>query len=430
MDLATKKDDNETKVKLFLYLIGSKGREIYETMEFETLEKDRTIELLRSFDEYCDPKRNETVERHKFFMRNQEAGESFDKYLTELKILEKTCDFGTLSDSLIRDRIVCGINSLSLRERLLREPNLTLKSCVDLCRASELSKERNKSLGNTEMVSRINSRPSNQKANRSTQQKLTKTCLYCGRQHEMVKEKCPAYGKTCNHCKGQNHFAACCRNTPSSNTRMCRRCPVKSFHDDDVSNYDSEYDEVNTLTALPEAIHSVEGHPEKKLYASMTINNTSIKFQLDSGATCNVTTSKILQVTKCNAKIIPTSTILSLYNGTTVKPVRHCKVKMINPKNKRKYLVNFVVVDKSTTPILGSMAIQQMELIKVQQENISQVQSTPLGPVTEASLLKHFPEVFQGVGCMSGEYHLTVDPSVTPVIHPPRKVPLALKNKL
>ena len=88
LDLATKKDDNETKVKLFLYLIGSKGREIYETMKFETPDKDRTIEeLLKLFDEYCDPKRNETVERHKFFMRNQEAGESFDKYLTELKIL-------------------------------------------------------------------------------------------------------------------------------------------------------------------------------------------------------------------------------------------------------------------------------------------------------------------------------------------------------
>ena len=158
LDLATKKDDNETKVKLFLYLIGSKGREIYETMKFETPDKDRTIEeLLKLFDEYCDPKRNETVERHKFFMRNQEAGESFDKYLTELKILEKTCEFGTLSDSLIRDRIVCGINSSSLRERLLREPNLTLKSCVDLCRASELSKERNKSLGNTEMVSKCRS---------------------------------------------------------------------------------------------------------------------------------------------------------------------------------------------------------------------------------------------------------------------------------
>ena len=442
LDLATKKDDKDTKVKLFLYLIGSKGREIHETMKFETPEKDRTIEeLLKSFDEYCDPKRNETVERHKFFMRNQEEGESFDKYLTELKILEKTCDFGTLSDSLIRDRIVCGINRSSLRERLLREPNLNLKSCIDLCRASELSKERNKSLTNTDTVSRINSRTSgdrSQRFNRNTQQKPMKTCLYCGRQHEMIKEKCPAYGKTCNHCKGRNHFAACCGKIPNRNMPPIQTRQVKSVNDhNDADDDDSEYDEVNSLTALPDAVYSVGEQHKRKLFASMTINNANVKFQLDSGATCNVITSKILQATKCTAEITTTNTILSMYNGTTVKPTGHCKVKMINPKNKRKYLVNFVVVDHCTTPILGSMAIQQMELIKVLQENISSVQTIPQsieegkrGPVTKASLLELYPEVFQGIGCMPGEYHLTVDSCVQPVVHPPRKVPLALKDNL
>ena len=38
--LATKADEKERKVKFFLYLIGSKGREIYETMQFQTEEKD------------------------------------------------------------------------------------------------------------------------------------------------------------------------------------------------------------------------------------------------------------------------------------------------------------------------------------------------------------------------------------------------------
>ena len=115
-------------------------------MQFETEEKGRTLdEFIHSFGEYCDPKKNETVERHKFFTRNQESGETFDKYLTELRLLEKTCDFGTLSDSLLRDRIVCGLSSSTLRERLLREPNLNLKQCIDICRASEMSKERNKS---------------------------------------------------------------------------------------------------------------------------------------------------------------------------------------------------------------------------------------------------------------------------------------------
>ena len=44
LNLATKTEEKERKVKLFLYFIGSKGREIYETMEFETEEKERTLD--------------------------------------------------------------------------------------------------------------------------------------------------------------------------------------------------------------------------------------------------------------------------------------------------------------------------------------------------------------------------------------------------
>ena len=65
-----KEEINLYLVKLFLYIIGSKGHEIYETMKFETPDKDRTIEeLLKSFSEYCDPRRNKRVERHKFFLQ-------------------------------------------------------------------------------------------------------------------------------------------------------------------------------------------------------------------------------------------------------------------------------------------------------------------------------------------------------------------------
>ena len=176
LDLAAKTDEKERKVKLFLYLIGSKGRQIYGTMQFETEEKDRTPELIQSFGEYCDPKKNETVERHKFFTRNQESGETFDKYLTELRLLEKTCDFRTLADSLLRDIIVCGLSSSTLRERLLREPYLNLRQCIDTCRASELSKELNKSLDNTDSVSRIISRKLTSQDLKSDRHQVSKPC--------------------------------------------------------------------------------------------------------------------------------------------------------------------------------------------------------------------------------------------------------------
>lgn len=110
MDLAMAGKDEKTKIKLFLYLIGSKGREIYETLSFTREPDDRNLShVLEGFEAHCNPKKNETVERYKFFQRFQEPGEPFERFVTDLKVLASTCNFGTLKDSLVRDRIICGI---------------------------------------------------------------------------------------------------------------------------------------------------------------------------------------------------------------------------------------------------------------------------------------------------------------------------------
>jgi hypothetical protein len=53
-------------------------------------------------------KTNETYERYCFNKRDQEQGENIDTYVAALRTLVKTCNYGTLEDSLIRDRIVSG----------------------------------------------------------------------------------------------------------------------------------------------------------------------------------------------------------------------------------------------------------------------------------------------------------------------------------
>ena len=66
-----------------------------------------------------------------FNNRKQEPHESIDVYATALRALAATCDtceFGTLKDEIIRDRLVCGIAENSVRRKLLQEPKLTLAS--------------------------------------------------------------------------------------------------------------------------------------------------------------------------------------------------------------------------------------------------------------------------------------------------------------
>ena len=85
-------------------------------------------------------------ERYKFFSAIQKSGVSFDQYLAELHTLSKACEFGDLRESLVRDRIVCGIPDNGLRERLLRESNLTLEKAVETCRAAETTRAQAKEL--------------------------------------------------------------------------------------------------------------------------------------------------------------------------------------------------------------------------------------------------------------------------------------------
>jgi len=59
------------------------------------------------------------------------------------------------------------------------------------------------------------------------------------------------------------------------------------------------------------------------------------------------------------------------------------------------------------------------------------VRDNPNGNLSKESLLKHFPEVLaEEVGQLDGEYHIKIDPTVSPVQHPARRVPVAVREQL
>ena len=50
--------------------------------------------------------------------------------------------------------------------------------------------------------------------------------------------------------------------------------------------------------------------------------------------------------------------------------------------------------------------------------------------LTKELIVSQCPNVFQGTGKMEGQYHLELEEGAVPIIHPPRKVPVALKTQL
>ena len=85
-------------------------------------------------------------------------------------------------------------------------------------------------------------------------------CHFCGKQHEMLKSKCPAYGITCNQ---KNHF--------SCSAKFNKK--VNSLAD---SNDDSH---------MINIVHSIS---DKAIFGKIIVNNKPVKIQIDSVASVNV----------------------------------------------------------------------------------------------------------------------------------------------
>lgn len=117
--LATALDekDDARKIAILLNLVGQDAREKYKTFDLSTDDRKKYDKVVEEFKNYCTPKTNITLERHIFNTRVQESCESFSSFLTDLKKLSASCGLRELRDSLIKGRIICGINNPTLKSK-------------------------------------------------------------------------------------------------------------------------------------------------------------------------------------------------------------------------------------------------------------------------------------------------------------------------
>ena len=172
-----------------------------------------------------------------------------------------------------------------------------------------------------------------------------------------------------------------------------------------------------TLT-LTEEINAVQHSVfPRQLFAYVKVEGQRVWFQLDLGASCNVIRRQDLVFTVVLEK---TNQMLCLYNRSQLIPLSKCLVNMNNPKTGIKYKANFVVVDDASTSLLGARSIQQMDLVRIQHENIMAAtlqarcqdnvdstnthmsgQNVSEKPIQIPDLLEAYKDVFDGsLGCL------------------------------
>ncbi|XP_046851899.1 uncharacterized protein LOC124445238 [Xenia sp. Carnegie-2017] len=88
--------------------------------------------------------------------------------------------------------------------------------------------------------------------------------------------------------------------------------------------------------------------------------------------------------------------------------------------NNQTHAIPFVVANTTSPPLIGLQTSIDLNLIK---RVWTVIAKTP-------NFIQEYKDVFGELGCLKGEHHISIDPNVTPVVHPPRKIPISLMERL
>ncbi|KAI5726050.1 hypothetical protein M8J77_023254 [Diaphorina citri] len=397
--------------------------------------EENVAALWKYLEEQVIPKNTTCFEQYKFFNRSQEENESFIKFYQDLKTVARNCEFGNQLDTIMKVRIVFGIKDNQVRERLLRNPNLTLQQVVDHCKGAEEAKKKNESIkekSDPEDVAMLSQKPKFVPKYEYNQPKLNsqqyiqhnrnigrkygpRNCTRCGRVHP--RNQCPAYNKICSICHGRNHFASSCfkkRNLKRNNRVRALSCSSSS--DESSSNEPGNLFIIHTL-----------GNNSKSTswYQNFEFKRGDINFKLDTGADISVLPLKYLnQINpKLKNKLTKTSIIVKAFGGGNIKILGYTTVKLSNKDKVVDVKFYITPTDHGMVPILGAKDCEALGLI----QRIKSLSKIP----TEKELIEANKDIFQGIGKIKDvDYKIKIKKVDNPVVRPPRRVPESIKDKL
>lgn len=410
-----KRCSDDEKAAYIRIWIGEQGREIYKSWNWDDDQGKNPTNLKAEFKKHCQPKQNTVFARYLFHQRIQKAGETCDTFVTDLRNLVKNCTYDKPNE-MVRDRIVAGISSSEIREKLLTTgDDLTMDSAIEIVGVYEATQQRLKSMATghvDDKVDAIHQRRKERYAAQSktdvkskgkyTSKKEDVDCGYCGRKHK--KGECPAFGQTCKKCHKLNHWAIVCRSATKS----------IDFVEDDSDLEDTDL-----------YVDSIQGLYPDTAFADIKINTgNSIRFKLDSGSQANIIPYSMYKKLHSPPKLKTSSSKLFGYSGQRLTVQGDISLDCAYKGNKYQGIFHVVDTPKASQPILGLSACLKLKTMQL----ILSINSEQ--PMTQDNVLEENKHLFSGLGELEGEVTIHLKEGATPTIHSPRRVPHAIKDKL
>ena len=130
-------DDNKKRATL-LSVIGENTYKLLSGLLAPAKPGDKCFDqIVATLTTHFDPAPSEIMERFKFNTRVRKTSKSIAMYVSELRTIAKNCNFGETLETMLRDRLVCGVNNPIIQCRLLSEKALTLKTAMELSQGME-----------------------------------------------------------------------------------------------------------------------------------------------------------------------------------------------------------------------------------------------------------------------------------------------------
>ncbi|ELU14895.1 hypothetical protein CAPTEDRAFT_210932, partial [Capitella teleta] len=130
--------EEEVKVGYLLLFVGERGHEIHESVSLSKENQKKLKENLMVFKNFTSPRKNTLRSGYKFDRRQQGEVETFDNFVTDLRIILRYCGFQD-GDRRLGDAIVFNCHHEKVREKCLDEGDkLTLEKAIKIGQTNEI----------------------------------------------------------------------------------------------------------------------------------------------------------------------------------------------------------------------------------------------------------------------------------------------------
>ena len=474
-----KKVKDEDKPAMILLATGNEGLRRFNCWNLSEDDQKKPEVLFEHFEEQLEPQDNYRVCRLKLSSYSQKKDESIDDFVNRCRLLAHKCKLSNteLDERLLELIIASTPISDFQRELLEKSDKFTLKEAVELGRkyealdayASEIqalnaaTASKAATSAETPQVAAISR---NKKAHSSAGSKQTTDvtatgngCKNCGRKHAFGRENCPARNSICDSCGRTGHWASVCisskfrRQQPSrgrGNYNGARGRGQRSVHAvQEQQNTDQQYEEYEAYDNVESQFESLnyhtikvsslvwsktQGRDEAFVNLKVRLENRpglhNFQLKVDTGAQANTMPRRVFEQmfpTDSQEKVLSKSShVLTAYNNTVIpcKGVVNilCKFGESEWKN-----TSFYVVDVPGPAVLG---LPTCELLKV--VTLHCAVNKEKSPVIDCvqDLVQAYPDQFDKIGNFKTVHKLEVDPNMPGHVDPPRRIPIAMKDKV